>query len=84
MKKLFKNSHWSTEDKLLAAAAVAGAVGIVLVVKQKREVAAAATAGLRGIRGLGEYFRENPLSLGAYFVNPVVQPISGLGAYRGR
>lgn len=66
MKKLFKNSHWSTEDKLLAGAGVIAAVGIFLVIKQKRT---AATAGIRGLRGLG-----------AYFIDPVVQPINGLGA----
>lgn len=88
MKKLFRKNHWSTEDKLLAGAAVVGAVGIFLVVKQKRDAAAATpTAGLRGLRGLrgiGEYFAAPMNGLGAYFVDPVVQQISGLGAYRGR
>ncbi len=86
MKKLFRrNRHWSTEDKLLAGAAVVGAVGIFLVIKQKRAAAVpAATAGLRGFRGVGEYFSTPLKGLGAYFVDPVVTPISGLGAYRGR
>ena len=87
MKKLFRKNHWSTEDKLLAGAAVAGALGIFLVIKQKKAAATTATAGLRGLRGLrgvGEYFSTPMNGLGAYFVDPVVQQISGLGAYRGR
>ncbi len=67
MKKLFRKNHWSTEDKMLAAAGVVGAVGIIAVVMQRKSAAAAAapTAGLRG--------------LGAYFIDPVNTPISGLG-----
>ena len=64
MKKLFRKNHWSTEDKMLATVGIVAAVGVFVVMKQKR--AAVATAGLRG--------------LGAYFINPVVQPISGLGS----
>ena len=82
MKKLFrKNSKWSTEDKLLAGAAVVGAIGIFAIIKQKRAVVPAATAGLRG---LGQYFSTPLRGLGAYFVDPMVKPINGLGAYRGR
>lgn len=66
MKKLFRKNHWSSEDKMLAAAGVVGAVGIIAVVMQRKAAAAAApTAGLRG--------------LGAYFIDPVNSPISGLG-----
>jgi len=66
MKKLFRKNHWSSEDKMLAAAGVVGAVGIIAVVMQRKAAAAAApTAGLRG--------------LGAYFIDPVNTPISGLG-----
>jgi len=83
MKKLFrKNRHWSTEDKLLAGVAVVAGVGLFLVIKQKK--AATVAASTAGLRGLGEYFREPMNGLGAYFVDPVVQQISGLGAYRGR
>ena len=67
MKKLFRKNHWSTEDKMLAAAGVVGAVGINAHVMQLKAAAAAApTAGLRGF--------------GAYFIDPVNIPISGLGS----
>lgn len=70
MKKLFKNSHWSTEDKLIAAVGVVATVGIFAIVKQRRAAAAATTvAGLRGLRGMG-----------AYFIDPMNVPISGLGS----
>lgn len=69
MKKLFKKNHWSSEDKILAAVGVVAAVGLFVVAKQRR--AAVATAGLRGLRGMG-----------AYFVDPVLQPINGLGFVR--
>lgn len=65
MKRLFRKNHWSTEDKLIAAAGVVTAVGILFIVKQRKDAAAVATSGLRG--------------LGAYFVDPMNLPISGLG-----
>ncbi len=73
MKKLFRKNHWSTEDKMLAAVGVVAAVGVFVVMKQKRD-AVVATAGLRGLRGLR--------GMGAYFVDPVTQPINGLGYVR--
>ncbi len=84
MKKLFRNSHWSKEDKLLAGVAVVAGVGLFLVAKQ-RSAAAVAPSGVGGLRGLGvlglgEYFTA---PLGAYYNDPVVQQIKGLGAYRG-
>jgi hypothetical protein len=71
MKKLFKKNHWSTEDMLIAGAGVVAAVGIFAIIKQHRDAAAAPatpapTSGLRG--------------LGAYFIDPVNIPFSGLGS----
>jgi len=67
MKKLFRKNHWSSEDKMLAAVGVVAAVGVIVVMKQKRD-AVVATAGLRG--------------MGAYFQDPVLQTINGLGYVR--
>ncbi len=69
MKKLFRKNHWSTGDKMIAVGGVVAAVGVLVMMKQRR--AAVATAGLRGLRGMG-----------AYFVDPVLQPINGLGYVR--
>jgi hypothetical protein len=64
-----RNPHWSTDDKVLAAVGVVAAVGIFAIVKQKRAAASAASAAtVAGLRGMG-----------AYFVDPVNTPISGLG-----
>jgi len=65
MKRLFRKNHWSTEDKMIAAAGVVAAVGIFAIVQQRKAAAAVATSGLRG--------------LGAYFHDPMNLPISGLG-----
>ena len=65
MKKLFRKNHWSTEDKMMAAVGVMAAVGMIAIVRQRKAATAAATSGLRG--------------LGAYFIDPVNTPISGLG-----
>jgi hypothetical protein len=66
MKKLFKNSHWSSEDKMLAAVGVVAAVGLFAIVRQRRINAAAVATPAAGI--------------GAYFIDPVNLPISGLGS----
>lgn len=66
MKKLFKNSHWTPEDKMLAAVGVITAVGLFAIMRQKRNAAAAAAAPAAGI--------------GAYYHDPVNLPISGLGS----
>ncbi len=66
-RRMRRNPHWSTEDKLLAVAGVVAAVGIFAIVKQRRDAAAVPTAGLRGMRGLG-----------AYFIDPVNIPFSGI------
>lgn len=66
MKKLFKNSHWTSEDKMLAVVGVVTAVGLFAIVRQRRATAAAASTPAAGI--------------GAYFIDPVNLPISGLGS----
>jgi len=67
-RKRHRRNGWTKDDKILAAVGVVTAIGIIAIIKQKKDAAAAAvaTAGLRG--------------LGAYFVDPVNIPFSGLGA----